>query len=529
MKSAIPSKLLFALLLSGAIPAESTSDGVAVTDDHNLALRNSSSPYLQQHADNPVTWLPYSPDLITNLQSQQKLVFLSIGYSTCHWCHVMNRESFQDAEVAQVLDRSFISVKMDREQYPDADQYYNDLLVLSGGTAGWPLSGILLPDGTPVWLGNYVKKERLLALLAAFAEHYERASPDIEVQAGIYRDLIIANTAASKSKTTIQDTIDIKQAGEELLTRQDTVYGGVRGEQKFPNPDNIEMLWWFYDETGDKRFETAALRHLDGMLEGTLYDPLYGGFFRYATSPNWTRPHFEKTLSDQAQLLWQYSKAYSRTKNSKYLAVALDIERFTSTFFRAELSFGYLNGLDSEYNGVDGGLYLFNDEGVCSQLGCARYATVNGLQQYMAQVPQDRWGELTVLRSDLGTSTFKAATTLKRDIKIITEQNAKMALALFALSRATEPMDKVFAAKAIKLSEWLIAQSVDLHRRRVDRQLNDIGYLPGTDEDIRCLQSAQTQLLRHKPEIGVFFTKHSEVLKTLKSDRAARSLICDAI
>ena len=441
----------------------------------------------------------------------------------------MNRESFQNDEVASVLNTAFTAIKMDREQYPDADQYYNNLLVAAGGTAGWPLSAILMPDGTPVWLGNYVDKKRLVALLEAFAKHYKEESPDIEMRAGIYRELAITNTAVSQSDTRSLDATNLKQAGEELLARQDPTYGGVKGEQKFPNPDNIEMLWWFHDKTRDKRFEAAAIRHLDGMLEGTLYDPIYGGFFRYATSPDWTRPHFEKTLSDQAEGLWQYSRAYSRTQNSDYLAVALDIERFTSNFFRTKDGFGYINGLDSEYNGVDGGFYLLTDNGLCSQLQCTKYLTKDDTQRYMARVPQDKWGKLSVIRSNIGTRLLKDIGKLKRDHKIITEENAKMALALFALSQATAPADEKFAAMAIKVAEWLLTEAVDLNSLRVSRQLDDIGYLGATAEDVDCLRTVHAQLVRHKPKSSVLFARHSEILEALKSDSTSQALICDTL
>ena len=424
---------------------------------HNALLRTSSSPYLQLHVDNPVAWVPYTPRVIPDAEKKNKLLFLSIGYSTCHWCHVMNRESFQDEEVARVLNTSYTAIKMDREQYPDADQYYNDLLVLSGGTAGWPLSGILLPDGTPLWLGNYLSKEKLIRFLEAFAGHFERGSPDIDMQAGIYRELVGLKKAEEEKATNDATPFDIDEAGRELLAIQDPIYGGVKGEQKFPNPDNIEKLWWFYDKTGDKQFKTAALRHLDGMLEGTLYDPLYGGFFRYATQKDWTAPHFEKLLITQANMLRIYSEAFERTEISRYQEVASDLYYMLCTVFLDSENGYFYSATDSEYRKVNGGNYLLSKQQIGSidrsdeHFGYQQYG-----EQFIIKVKSFDARKLRENRIFLVKNQIIAYTKLKIDKKIISEWNLQAATALLNFAFLAAPTNAVAQdAKAKALRIWL--------------------------------------------------------------------------
>ena len=448
----MPPKLLNRLLLLTL--CVTTNFTGANEGQHNALLRTSSSPYLQLHADNPVAWVPYTPRVIPDAEKRNKLLFLSIGYSTCHWCHVMNRESFQDEEVAGVLNTSYTAIKMDREQYPDADQYYNDLLVLSGGTAGWPLSGILLPDGTPLWLGNYLPKEKLIRFLEAFAGHFERGSPDVDMQAGIYRELIALKKAEDEKATNDATPFDIDEAGRALLAIQDPIYGGVRGAQKFPNPDNIEKLWWFYDQTGDERFKTAALRHLDGMLEGTLYDPLYGGFFRYATKADWTEPHFEKMLYTQAQMLGVYTNAFKRTGNQSYLFVAEDTYRFIRKEFRHPDVPAFIAAIDSEVLGRDGGAYTLAKHAIgkiCQSDLCEANPSGEGAA-YLISTPDYTPQNLNQIRSRHNVTVGNTALSFNRDLKVLVGWNAMLAIAM----RSYEELRESENDRAERLSSQLI-------------------------------------------------------------------------
>ena len=468
---------------------------------HNEAMRQSSSPYLRQHADNPVAWLPYSNNSMQKAAENQRLIFLSIGYSTCHWCHVMNRESFQNDEVASVLNTAFTAIKMDREQYPDADQYYNNLLVAAGGTAGWPLSAILMPDGTPAWIGNYVTKDRLLTLLRAFAGHFERGSPSLESQLNIYRSLITADFSERSSTTRLSSKpLDLESLGEALLAQQDPIYGGVAGAQKFPNPNNVETLWFFYDETGDARFKAAALRQLDNMLDGTLYDPLYGGFFRYATQSDWTAPHFEKLLITQANMLKLYSKAFERTGVVYYQEVSSDLYYMLCTVFQESREGYFYSAVDSEYNEVNGGNYFLNKEQI-EYIG--RSNDYIGRQQYddkfILQVKKFNANKLKENRELLIKNRAIDYARLRVDKKIISEWNFKVATALLNFAFLAAPSSAIAQeATAKALNVWLGITDTIVVMGKLSRQPFQDLHIPATASDWSALCETAKELKKFR-------------------------------
>ena len=395
-------------------------------DYDNAQMRNSSSPYLRQHATSPIAWLPYSETGLAAARSENRLIFLSIGYATCHWCHVMNRESFQDLAVAKVLNNSYISIKMDRDQYPEADSYYNQLLELARGTAGWPLNGILLPDGTPVWLGNYLTTDRLITLLSAFAIHYGRRSDDLETQANIYRGAIsiLGDNKPAKSRT---DPIETSQeARDQLLARQDLVYGGVQGDRKFINTENVDLLWSAFDETADLRFKAAALKELDGILSGQVYDPLFGGFFRYASSRDWGTPHFEKLLETQLDAIQIFSEAYKRTDIVRYKIVADDTVSFLKSELQLEGTPAFVTGINSEYREQDGGRYLLGDahfRAIKDAFPSIRGATYG--QEWLTYLAEDGFVELDGLRKIYRDVIPDFADPPLRDEKVMVAANAR--------------------------------------------------------------------------------------------------------
>lgn len=393
---------------------------------YNARLGNSSSPYLRQHATSPIAWVPYSETGLGAARSENRLIFLSIGYATCHWCHVMNRESFHDPAVAKVLNKSYISIKMDRDQHPEADGYYNQLLELAGGTSGWPLNGILLPDGTPVWLGNYLTTDRLITLLSAFANHYDRRSDDLETQANIYRGVIsiLGDNTRAESRT---DPIETSQeARDQLLARQDLIYGGVQGDRKFINTENIDLLWSAFDETADLRFKGAALKELDGMLSGQVYDPLFGGFFRYASAPDWGTPHFEKLLETQLDAIQIFSEAYERTDIARYKIVADDTVSFLESQLQLEGTPAFVTGINSEYREQDGGRYLLGDvhfRAIKEAFPSIRGATYG--QEWLTYLAEDGFVELDEFRKIYREVVPDFADPPLRDEKIMVAANAR--------------------------------------------------------------------------------------------------------
>ena len=463
---------------------------------HNEAMRQSSSPYLRQHADNPVAWLPYSNNSMQKAAENQRLIFLSIGYSTCHWCHVMNRESFQNDEVASVLNTAFTAIKMDREQYPDADQYYNKLLTLSGGTAGWPLNGILLPDGTPVWLGNYAQKDRLLKLLTAFSEHFAVNSTSLTSQADIFRSLIETQRKDStgKRKKPVQ-ALDLQAFGTELLAQQDPIYGGILADQKFPSPDNIKLLWLYSDKTGNKKYANAAIAHLNGMLQGTLFDPVYGGFFRYSTQRDWRKPHFEKMLFTQSQMLISFSEAYRRTGILEYKVIAQDTLDFILHNFYDASTGGFISAIDSEYSGKDGFRYLMHYATVLQICDGASICepSSNNRPKTLIQMKQISVESLQQVRSNHRSVVADWQNSGSKDTKQIVEWNALTIRALIAYHKSMEIRPEVtnilqnFIPKVSAILE-------STNNPHIPRQLGKENSIQGTADDLIQLLLASLDL-----------------------------------
>ena len=424
----------------------------------------------------------------------------------------MNRESFQNDEVASVLNTAFTAIKMDREQYPDADQYYNNLLVAAGGTAGWPLSAILMPDGTPAWIGNYVTKDRLLTLLRAFAGHFERGSPSLESQSNIYRSLITADFSERSSTTRLSSKpLDLKSLGEALLAQQDPIYGGVAGAQKFPNPNNVETLWFFYDETGDMRYQEAALRHLNGMLDGEIYDFLYGGFFRYSTTSSWGRPHFEKMLHTQAGMLKLLADAYKRTHLERFRRAADDLVQFVIRDLYDQQSGIFFSAIDSEYSGKEGFRYLIDTslaEGICQKSACSAIFFKDGYSIITTKdfVPKN----LLVMRTEVKKSVGDFGLQPAQDDKAITEWNALMLSALLTYQHINNNADTFNRIEIIinKLNS-ILADALDLAEHHLPRQLIDDRSPEGSIRDAIAVLHASVDMYRYTGKAAHEFQAHS--------------------
>ena len=293
------------------------------------ALKNEQSPYLQQHADNPVAWMPWTKATLAKAQKEHKLIFLSIGYSTCHWCHVMEEESFEKEEVAKALDNGYIAIKVDREEMPQLDNYYQNVYqVMNGRGGGWPLTIVMTPDAKPFWSATYLPKENLLDVLTQIRDVYTKNKGKI-------------TTATEEIATLIQRSDRQKGHNEDsnltrVLTRFDTsikgsfdeMSGGFGTAPKFPRATLLEAMLDLYSTHHDKTLLGMVETTLQAMARGGIYDQIESGFFRYSVDGQWHIPHFEKMLYTQAELIRVYTKAYLITHNPFYKEIVDDLVTF---------------------------------------------------------------------------------------------------------------------------------------------------------------------------------------------------------
>ncbi len=332
-------------------------------------LAGETSPYLLQHAHDPVDWYPWGPEALARARALDRPIFLSIGYAACHWCHVMARESFRDPVTAARLNEAFVSIKVDREERPDLDAIYMDAVQALTGSGGWPMSVFLTPDGRPFYGGTYFPPERRHGLpsfgdvLAAIEEAWRERRSDIEEAGSAVADAVARQMAARPAPDGGAGPGVLRAACAALATAFDPRDGGWGGAPKFPQPMAIEWLLRHHAATGDAEALAMALRTLDRMADGGIRDHLGGGFARYATDAVWLVPHFEKMLYDNAQLARVYLHAWLVTHEARYLQVALD----TLDFLLREIRLpdgAFAASLDADTDGVEGATYTWTADEV---------------------------------------------------------------------------------------------------------------------------------------------------------------------
>ncbi len=278
------------------------------------------SPYLLQHAHNPVDWYPWGEEAFTAAHQQNKPIFLSIGYATCHWCHVMEEESFENTDVAKVLNQYFIAIKVDREQHPDIDQTYMTAVTLITGQGGWPMSSFLTPDGKPFYGGTYYRTEQFLQLLLNIQNTWNSRNPESLVQADQLAEAVQRATATQQQVNTLDSSI-LKTAVDNILSNYDHPFGGFSPAPKFPNEPLLLLLLQYSARHPDEQLYTALHHTLAAMAQGGIYDQIGGGFHRYAVDEHWLVPHFEKMLYNQAYLARVYTQAFTLTGNPLYARI----------------------------------------------------------------------------------------------------------------------------------------------------------------------------------------------------------------
>lgn len=360
-------------------------------DNHNNIpnmLINEKSPYLLQHAYNPVRWFPWGEEAFEKARLENKPVFLSIGYSTCHWCHVMEQESFENEEIAELLNREYICVKVDREERPDVDAVYMSVCQVMNGQGGWPLTILMAPDGRPFFSGTYFPpharygspglEELLTAAAGQWRTQKERLLEGAEQIAAYLKEQAQTENWAAPGMDTVQ------QAFRQFADSFDPENGGFGGAPKFPTPHNLIFLMEYGKRTENREALAMAETTLEQMYRGGIFDHIGGGFSRYSTDERWMVPHFEKMLYDNALLVMAYLEAYGQTGRKLYECVARSILQYVERELTDENG-GFFCGQDADSDGVEGKYYVFTPEEIKEVLGkeagekfCDRYGIFPG-------------------------------------------------------------------------------------------------------------------------------------------------------
>ncbi len=429
-------------------------------------LLGQASPYLLQHATNPVDWWPWSEEAFAEAGRRDVPVLVSVGYSACHWCHVMAHESFEDPAVARALNSGFVAVKVDREERPDVDAVYMEALQLVSGGGGWPMTVVALPDGRPFWLGTYLPRARFLELLGGVAQAWRERREAIEQDAQRLTEAVRrggglpappAGPAVAATPSAGSGSGPVGLTATALLANRDHEWGGRAGAPKFPQPASLEVLarhWW---ASGDESARQAWSLALDAMSSGGIYDHLGGGFARYSTDRRWLVPHFEKMLYDNALLVRAYVQAWQLTGADRYRQVVEETVAYllSAPVHLPEGTWAAAEDADSE--GEEGRFYTWSRSEVLEVAG-------PDLADWYGVTEEGNWEGRNVLwRPDRGElarpahlEVARAALADRRagrprpalDDKVVTEWNAMVIGSLSLAGRALGRPAWVDAAQA---------------------------------------------------------------------------------
>ena len=454
-------------------------------------LKNQTSPYLLQHADNPVDWYPWSEEAFTKARVEDKPVFLSIGYSTCHWCHVMAHESFEDLEIADILNKYYVSIKVDKEERPDIDSIYMAVCQAFTGSGGWPTSIFMTAEQKPFFAGTYFPKtarygsigfKELLLIIHQKWKNERDALVDSADK--ITAALNQHHVAASQAEGTLLDT-----ALRWYEQNFDASFGGFGGAPKFPTPHNLLFLMQQYEKQGNRQALNMAEITLQKMYAGGLFDHIGYGFCRYSTDRYYLVPHFEKMLYDNALLILAYCKAYELTGESFYLEVA----KKTASYILDEMTSpkgGFYSAQDADSDGEEGKYYVFTPEEIIELLGqadgtafCERFGITKTGNFEGKSIPNLLHAkDLTDERFDCFLPTLReyrrGRTRLHTDDKILTAWNALMIAALCRLYRCSRDHRYLEAAKKAQgfIENSLLIQDT-LYVSFRDGKLGEHGFL----------------------------------------------------
>ncbi len=342
-------------------------------------LITEQSPYLLQHAHNPVEWYPWGEEAFETARREDKPIFLSIGYYTCHWCHVMEHESFESPEVAEIMNKTFVCIKVDREERPDLDNVYMKVSRLLTGTGGWPLTIIMTPDKKPFYAGTYIPKHSmhnrigLVELTEKVGELWKTDRAQLLKSANQITEALLE--APGNQSNDIPDINTLDEAYKTLRARYDFRHGGFSDAPKFPSPHNIIFLLRYWHRTGNETALAMAEKTLLSMYSGGMYDHIGFGFHRYSTDKKWFLPHFEKMLYDQAMLTLAYTEAYEATKNIQYKIIAEEIIQYVLRDMTSPLG-GFYSAEDADSEGEEGKFYIWKWDEIKSTLNPDEFSFV---------------------------------------------------------------------------------------------------------------------------------------------------------
>ncbi|MFJ1760553.1 thioredoxin domain-containing protein [Amycolatopsis sp. NPDC088138] len=449
-------------------------------------LASATSPYLLQHADNPVEWWQWGADALAEAKRRDVPILLSIGYAACHWCHVMAHESFEDAETAAVMNAHFVNIKVDREERPDIDAVYMAATQAMTGQGGWPMTCFLTPDGEPFYCGTYFPTPTFRRLLDAVAEGWQSQRKDLLDQASRVVSSIAGATGPLQES--VVDEAALEGAAGILLRDADPVNGGFGGAPKFPPSMVLEFLLRHHERTGSEDALALADRTAEAMARGGLYDQLGGGFARYSVDAEWIVPHFEKMLYDNALLLRFYAHLWRRTGS----ATAWRVANGTAEFLAAELRTpegGFASSLDADTEGVEGLTYVWTPSQLREVLGDDSAAELFGV------TPEGTFEEgASTLRlfGDLPETTRVKLLEARakrpqpgRDDKVIASWNG---LAITALAEAGVALDRPqWIQLAVDAAELLLRVHVVDGRLRRSSRDGVVGASAGVLEDYACV------------------------------------------
>jgi len=509
-------------------------------------LEGEKSRYLKQHAENPVNWYTWSEEAFEKAESEDKPIFLSIGYSSCHWCHVMAHESFEDEEVAELMNQAFISIKVDKEERPDVDMVYMDVMRAMTGSAGWPLNVFLTPDKKPFYAATYIPKESRSGRIG-LKELIKR----LRDQWGDQREMILSKSesiiSSIQSKGKMQGTVDrstLRLCYRLLESSFDEEYHGLGTAPKFPSAHNLLFLLRYHERNREKKALEMVKKTLDSMRNGGIYDHIGYGFHRYSTDRKWKLPHFEKMLYDQAMLIIAYSEAFRITGKERYRKTAEETIEYVLRDLRSEEG-GFFCSEDADIDGREGEYYTWREEEIDETLGerSKEFKDVFNVEpegNYREESSGKKTGKNVLYLSEdadlegleeMKDSLFqrrKKRRSPGKDRKILTDWNG---MTIASLARASKVLDdREIIEEAKEGLEFVLTRSKKdtylYHRyikgeRGIDGMLDDYAYLiwallevyraTGDGAHLREAEELSVSMIEKFWDAGFYFSQSDEL------------------